>query len=164
MKSVDCSFKTTLATAICVATSMSSAGDNVTRHISLLSVSFDLPKRLLVETEGTNGVDEIVAMPPGKCATQYCLPVVMAWECRLDADPKCSELNMLPPDDLCAGTLPQPVSRSSGLNEMRWVCPKAGFTVFDLKSGKLVVSYLGAENDVSAGVFFDGVARSIKAK
>jgi hypothetical protein len=154
-------------------TSLASAGDIPTRHLSLLSVTFDLPKRLLVETEGLNGVDEAMAMAPGKCPTQYCPPVVWAWECRFDAEPKCSELNMTPPEDLCHGTSSQAISHSSGLNETRWVCSKvdatdgflqAGFTIFDLKSGKLVISYLGGEADVPPGPFFDGIEKSIKHK
>ena len=121
---------TTLAAAIYLSTAVASAGDGITRRIRLLSVSFDLPKKLLVETEGADGVEEIVAMSPGKCATQYCPPVVMAWECRFDAD----------------GT------------------SQVGFTVFRLKSGSLVVSYLGGEKDLSPGSFFDGIAKSMKLK
>ena len=160
---------TVLAAALCLAGSLACAGNSVTRRIKLLSVTFDLPTKLWVETEGVDGVDEIWAMPV-KCETRYCLPVVMAWECRTNADPKCSDLRMLPPDESCSGTVAQAINHSTGLYETRWVCPhtngtdQGGFSVFDLKAGKLVVSYLGGEADVSPGSFFDGIAKSIKEK
>ena len=159
---------TVFVAALCLASSMACAGNSVTRRIKLLSVTFDLPMKLWVETEGVDGVDEIWAMPH-KCSTRYCLPVVMAWECRINADPKCSDLRMLPPDD-CSDAVAQAISHSMGLHETRWVCPlthgtdQSGFSVFELKAGKLVVSYLGSEADVSPDSFFDGIAKAIREK
>ena len=162
-----------IVVTLCLIGSVACAGEYITRQITMLTVSFKIPQRLSVETEGIDGTDEIVAMRAGKCATMYCPPIVMAWECRDNAEPLCADLRMLPPAEFCSDTAARSVLHRTGLKETRWVCPttddgdgpqQEGFSVFDLKSGKLVVSYLGGRADVSPDAFFDGVALSMKEK
>jgi hypothetical protein len=140
------------------------------KRIHLLSVSFTLPCKLDVEGTGT---EEIAAMSPNPCANGYCPPVVFAWECRAQSEPKCSDLNRKPPQDLCAAANPEQIVHSPTLSETRWDCGKVedsdgtsqvGFSVFDLKDRQLVVSYLGRMSDAAPADFFDFVAHSIRSQ
>jgi hypothetical protein len=155
-----------VAMAVCASFAAQAAGS---KHVRLLSISFRVPFSLEVEGARTA---EVFAKNAANCTSQ-CLPIVMAWECRISSEPICSELNRLPPKDLCGRALPKSIGHSSLLRETRWDCGKVndsdgtsqvGFSVFDLPDGQLVVSYLGAETDSSPTQFFDFVAESIRSR
>jgi hypothetical protein len=139
------------------------------KKVQLVSISFRVPFSLEVEGART---EEVFAMSAAKCAS-YCPPIVMALECRITSEPNCSELNRLPPKDLCAQASPETIVHSSVLRETRWDCGKVrdsdgssqvGFSVFDFQDRQFVVSYLGAETDVSPTRFFEFVAKSIRRR
>jgi len=139
------------------------------KRISLVSLSFRVPFALQVEGERT---ERVFGMRAAKCAS-YCPPVVMAWECGISSEPNCSGLNSLPPKDMCANASPETIDHSDALRETRWDCGKVtdsdgtsnvGFSTFETRGRRLVVSYLGGEADVSPAQFFNFVARSVRLR
>jgi hypothetical protein len=152
--------------AVCISVASQAAGG---KRVQLLSISFRVPFSLKVEGARTA---EVFAMSAAKCAS-YCPPIVMALECRIASEPNCPDLNRLPPEDLCAEVSPETIVHSNVLRETRWDCGKVrdsdgtsqvGISVFDLRDRQLIVSYLGAETDVSPAQFFEFVAKSIRSQ
>lgn len=139
------------------------------KRIRLITISFDVPVNMVEEGAGT---EEVFAMKPGKCAAQ-CPPILMAWECHMTAEPKCSDLKRDPPEDLCATSSLQEIAHSPTVKEKRWDCgivkdedgsTRVGFSLFELGDRQFAVSYIGGMSDATPAQFFDVVAKSVTVK
>lgn len=140
-----------------------------TRRIRLISISFEVPVKMDVEGAGS---EEVFAMKVGKCEGQ-CPPILMAWECHMTAEPKCSDLRRTPPEDMCANAGEQEIAHSPALKERRWDCgvvtdtdgsTRVGFSVFALGDRQFAISYIGGLSDATPAEFFDFLAKTIAVK